>query len=65
MINIKMGNSGVSLSCIVCAEGDKFCVTLDGSDFRTMPCGFGDTVMDAIDDFKNEVRTVTLRGTRQ
>jgi hypothetical protein len=65
MINIKMGNSGISLNCIVCVEGNKFCVMLKESDFRTMPCGFGGTVMDAIDDFKNEARTSTLKGASQ
>jgi hypothetical protein len=33
---------------------------LKDSDFRTMPCGFGDTVMDAIDDFKSSARELKL-----
>jgi hypothetical protein len=33
---------------------------LKDSDFMTMPCGFGDTVMDAIDDFKSAARELKL-----
>jgi hypothetical protein len=60
MIDIKMGNSGVTLKCVVCVEGNQYCVMLKDSDFRTMPCGFGDTVMDAIDDFKSSARELKL-----
>ena len=60
MINIEMRNCGVTFNCIVCNEGNQYCVMIKDSDFMTMPCGFGDTVMDAIDDFKSKTRELKL-----
>ncbi len=59
-----MGNSGVTFDCIVCTEGDQYCVMIKDTCLSTMPAGFGNTVMDAIDDFKGSVRSLT-RGLKE
>jgi hypothetical protein len=56
MINIEMGNSGVTFNCIVCDEGNQYCVMIKDTCLSTAPAGFGSTVMEAAEDFKDSVR---------
>ena len=56
MINIEMGNSGVTFDCIVCNEGNQYCVMIKDTCLSTAPAGFGSTVMEAVEDFKDSVR---------
>ena len=61
MIKIEMENGGVTFDCIVCDEGNQYCVMIKDTCLSTMPAGFGDTVMGAIDDFKDSARNLTKK----
>ena len=59
MIKVEMGSSGITFDCIVCNEGNQYCVMIKDTCLSTMPAGFGNTVMDAIYDFKDSARNLT------
>lgn len=51
-----MGNDGYLVECEVKEDGDKYCVTGVDWCFVSMPVGFGDTIGQAITDFKVKLR---------
>ena len=62
MINIKMGDSGVTFNCIVSEAGGQYCVMIKGTCLYNNPAGLGNTIMDAIENFKDKVRNNQVRG---
>ena len=56
-VNIDFGNDGISLEVNISVDGNQYCALL-GDDLQSGICGFGDTPMGAIWDFKNEFRNI-------
>lgn len=56
-IEIDFGNNGFKVKASIVKEGNQWCVLGNGEDFHnTNLLGFGDTIPDAINEFKCALR---------
>lgn len=56
-IKIDFGNDGFSISAKLFKDGNQWCV-LAGSNLQEGVCGFGNTISEAIIQFKEVVRNI-------